>query len=476
MAYQELFSQNFSRGLVTVKPEHLLEEGESPRTDNVDFSRKVGRVTKRRGHSLLYTANVSSIPVTGLFEFVLADGTTKVLASSNDDVYLLTGSGTWTSIHNNASLNGAAVNFTTYNDLCIFVSLNLTTQKYTGTGSSSNLGGTPPSNAKYITSHRNRVWIANTSAGKSRLHYSALDNPEDWTTSGDAGFLDIGKADGEQITGIVSVGSRLVIFKQNSTWVVKNGTPSTFVVEKISSSVGCVAPRTIVAGEKFALFLSNDGVYAANESGVALMSYNIQPDFDSMSNATKSLACAGKLRTQYWLCVDTDSDSVNDTAYVLDYVYGIWSKYTNKKENVFYRRQDGTLISGGQDTDVIRKHDDTMNDNGSAITMVYDTPGLQFGSFLKNKQLHNINVETNTITGKTLVVSHIVDGVTQATTLTLAMDSVGTKDRAILRRRHPPSGSYGRTIRLRFTNSETSADVEIYSWRAGVQERENEDG
>ncbi len=472
----EVTTQNFSRGLVTVKPDHLLEEGETPSCSNIDFSRSVGRLTKRRGYSLLYTALGGTNPVCGLGEFVTAAGVAKVVAAVNNDVYVLSGAGTWTSIFTGA-FAGAAVNFATYNDLLIIVGSAVTTQKWTGAGASANLGGTPPSNVKFVKTHRNRLWMANSSAGKSRLHYSALSNAEDWTTAGDAGFIDVGKDDGEQITGLASVGPFLVIFKQNSTWVLKNGTPTTFTLQKISTSVGCVAPRSIVECEQFALFLSNSGVYAANQSSVALMSYNIQPDFDAMSNATKALAVGGRIRTQYWLSVDTDSDSTNDTAYVLDYVYGIWGKYTNKKETVYLTRQDGTLISGSMDAQaVIRKHDDTSNDNGTAITLTYDSPGYEFDDWVRRKQLHDIVLKTNAIVGKTVTVSHLVDGTLQSNTKVFNLDAALTGNNEVIHKfYHPPDTSYGLNIRIRISNAETSADLEVYGYslRAKMREREN---
>ena len=472
----EISTQNFSRGLVTVKPDHLLEEGESPSCSNIDFSRSVGRLTKRRGYSLLYTALGGSNPVSGLGEFVTSAGVATVVASVNSNVYALSGAGTWTSIFAGA-MAGAAVNFATYNDLLVIVSSAMTTQKWTGSGSTANLLGTPPANVKYVKAHRNRLWMANSSAGASRLHYSALNNAEDWTTAGDAGFIDIGKDDGEQITGLASVGPYMVIFKQNSVWVLKNGTPTTFVVTQISKGVGCVAPRSIVECESFALFLSNSGVYAANQSNVALMSYNVQPDFDSMSNATKALAVGGRLRTQYWLSVDTDANSVNDTAYVLDYVYGIWGKYSNKLEKVYLTRQDGTLISGSMDSQaVIRKHDDTSNDNGSAITFTYDSPGYEFDDWVRRKQLHDIVLKTNAIAGKTVLVSHLIDGTLQANTKTFNLDAVIVGNSQVIHKfYHPPDTSYGLVIRIRISNAETSADLEVYGYslRAKMREREN---
>lgn len=475
--FAEVSTQNFSRGLVTVKPDHLLEEGETPNAVNIDFSRSVGRLTKRRGYSVLYTALGGTNPVCGLTEFVTAAGVATVVAAVNNDVYKLSGAGTWTSIFT-GTFAGTRVNFATFNDLLIIVGGSITTQKWTGSGSSANLGGTPPSNVKYVKTHRNRLWMANSSAGKSRLHYSALGNAEDWTTAGDAGYIDIGKDDGEQITGLASVGPYMVVFKQNSTWVLKNGSPTTFTVTQISKAVGCVAPQSVVECEQFALFLSNSGVYAANQDGVALMSYNIQPDFDSMSNATKALAVGGRIRTQYWLSTDSDADNLNDTAYVLDYVYGIWGKYSNKKENAYYTRQDGTLISGSHDSQaVIRKHDDTTNDNGSAITLTYDSPGYEFDDWARRKQMHDIILKTNAITGKTIVVSHYVDGVLQATTKTFNLDAVIVgNDEVIHKAYHPPDTSYGLNLKIRIQNTETSADLQIMGYSIKVRMRERENG
>lgn len=566
--FAEVSTQNFSRGLVTVKPDHLLEEGESPAVSNVDFSRSVGRITKRRGYSLLQNANLGSgHPVKGLHEYIKASGTGILYSVVDKVIYEMTPASTWTARFTNSgfsvtqieelvttthirvttsSAHGFSVaqviyffggtnatagqvplliagsshavtnvvsstvfdvvyanagvttyiancgsvtasaaatnnnnlghsNFATFNNLCIFVSLQTSTMKSTGS-TFSPLLGTPPANALYIKSHRNRLWIANSSAGNSRVNYSALSNPEDWTTSGDAGFIDIGKDDGEQITGLASVGPNLVVFKQNSTWIIKNGTPTTFVVQRLSATIGCVAPRSVVECESFALYLSNNGVYAVNQNGVALMSYNIQPDFDSMSNATKALASAGRLRSQYWLSVDTDADSINDTAIVLDYVYGAWGKYSNKKESVYYTRQDGTLISGGADTDVVRKQDDTENDNGSAITMTYDSPGYEYGDWVRRKQVHDFIIKTNAVAGKTLVLSHLVDGVLQSSTKTFNLDAVIVgNDEVIHKFYHPPDTTYGLNIRLRLVNSETSAPVQVFgfSTRARMREREN---
>lgn len=458
-------SNDFSEGWVTVLPPHLIGDGATPNVANVDFSESFGRLTKRKGFSV-HTSGTGATPVCGLYEYVQADGDQFLVAAKNDDVYNIT-AGNWsTSILNAAGLNGAHVNFTTFNDLLIIVSVNLTTSKWTGSGSAADLLGTPPSNVKYIDTHKRRVFMANSSAGASRLHFSALDDPEDWTTTNDAGFIDIGLGDGDVITGIKSIGTVLLIFKNRSTWALYGSSPSTYSVRKLSPSVGCVAPKSIVACDKFAIFLSGDGVYSANSDGVALVSYNIKPTIEAIANATKALACAGKYKTQYWLAVDTNADGLNDEVYYLDYVLGVWGRYTNKDESVFYQKQDGTLLSGGSDEDEIRTHDTTDNDDGVAITMTWDTKDFDGGDWVQVKQLQDVIIAAEPISGKNLVIGHLIEGVVQATTLTFDLTPAGSEDKKYFKaRKFPGTGtSKGRYFRIRLTNSETSARIKVYGY------------
>lgn len=458
-------SQNFSQGWVTVLPAHLLDEGSTPNVQNVDFSRSFGRLTKRKGYSVYVSQNTGTADVCGLFQAVYSDGTERLFAASNDDVYEVSNPGTWTSRFNSASMNGAETNFAVFDDLCVFVNVNITTQKIdVNDAASSALGGTPPSNAKYIEPHRGRLFIANTSAGTNRLHFSALDNAEDWTTAGNAGFIDVGVGDGDIITGIKSIGSVLFIFKKWSTWALFGNAPTNFTVRKISASVGCVANKSIVVAENFLIFLGHDGVYAARADGVSLISHNIKPTIEELSDSVKSTACAGKYKSQYWLCIDADADGENDEVYYLDYVLGVWGRYTNKKEKVFCRLRDGSLMSGGDDLDVIRKHDDTNNDNGVAINMVWDTKDMDFDEWVAEKGIDDIMMVAKPIANKTLTISYLLNGILQGTTKSFALDPASTEDKVYLQEAHFPISAFSAYIRFRFSNAETDAPIEIYGY------------
>lgn len=376
-------------------------------------------------------------------------------------------------------------NYTTFDDLCIGVGPAMSTIKSSGSFFSILLG-TPPANANYIESHKDRVFIANHSGGKSRVSYCALDNPEDWTTitgaATDAGYLDVGLDDGDVITGIKSVGSVLMIFKNTSTWVLYGSDPTDFKLRQLSKNIGCVGPRTIVSCDSFCIFLSQLGVYSANADGVTMLSYNIKPTAEGWTQTQRQYAVAGRLNTQYWLAIDEAAASANNTVYYLDYVLGVWGKYTAPSPCVFISRRDGTLMSAsgnissfaGTGTGHVYTHDTGTDDAGTNITAYWFTPDYDFGDWLKVKHPLDMVISAKSISGKTITLTHYVDGVANATTLSFDLTPSGSKDKAFFLKRSFPSTSYGRYFKFKFSNAEAAAAIEIYAFsvRAAIDERQ----
>lgn len=472
----EVINADFSDGLVTVSPPHAIGVGASPAVENVDFSETVGALQKRKGISVEFTELivVGFTAVGGLYQYIQQDGDKFIVASAGDDVYNLTGAGTWTSIFTSAGLDGEDVNFATFKDLLIIVNESITTQKWTGVGATAALLGTPPSNAKFIEIHKGRVWIANTSAGKSRLHFSALNNAEDWTTANDAGFIDISPDDGDQITGLASVGTLLIVFKKLSTHAIYGFKPENFTVRRLSSSVGCRYHRSIVKADAFALFLSDRGIYSASINGVALVSYPVKPTIENLSDTVKGGTAAGRFKSQYWLAYDSDGDGKNDRAYILDYVNGIWTQYTNIKARVFLTKDDGVMLSGGSDKIIVREHNDTNDDEGGAITMKWDSKDYDFGSFVLDKQLLDIAIFAEALSAKNLTVQHLIDGALQADSITVSLTASGSEDK-IMELTDALQSSQGKHIRLRLSNAEVTAPVKVFGYSMLAERRNRQD-
>jgi hypothetical protein len=107
--------------------------------------------------------------------------------------------------------------------------------------------------------------------------------------------------------------------------------------------------------------------------------------------------------------------------------------------------------------------------------MIWDSPDYDGGDWAKVKQAHDLMTAVSPISGKTLTVSHLLNGIVQGTTITQSLTPVSTEDKVYLKRRHFPDASYSPYIRFRFSNNETDAPVKIYGYSSvlNVLERAN---
>lgn len=387
------------------------------------------------------------------------------------------------------------VNFCTFSDLCIAVSPAMTTLKSSGT-TFSPLLGTPPSNAKFIATHKARVFIAHHSVGSSperrnRVSFCAQNNAEDWTTitgaATDAGFIDVGKDDGDVITGMVSLGNVLVVFKNQSTWMIQGSGPDNFTVRPISTRVGCIASNSVVVCDQFAIFLSDLGVYSvtANGNGIVRMSYNIQPSIDSYSRAQRVLASAGRYKTQYWLSIP----AANYDTYVLDYVYGNWTQYGNISSKKYLTRQDGTFLWQTQanfdSTDVMQggigHYDESKGASHAvivqtAVNAIWVSKDYDFDSFVNRKTLHDIVVVAQTMVGENVLITNYLNGLQNATVYTFDLSPATTETIKLFKLgRHFADTQYKNFIKFRFDiiSSANAPAIYGYSATAEVYPREN---
>jgi hypothetical protein len=298
--------QDFQQGLITSRPSHTLPYGGAEYVKNVDFSRRSGRIIKRKGIQS-YFASIGAGSICGLFQFVKTTGTKWDIFAAGSTVYSVTG-GVATARHA-GSMAGKNVNFVMLQNRLLMVSETESTMKWDGiTASFALLLGSPPANGKFICVWQNRVWIANTSAGKSRVHYSNDGNAEDWTTAGAAGFIDINIDDGDEITGMLPVGASLYVFKNRSIYRITGTKPDNFTPLPVILNRGCVSPRSLLSMGSFIVYMSQYGIHSLANDVDGFLSDDIQFDIEDLSAAVKLGAAAGKSKSNYILAIDTDAD------------------------------------------------------------------------------------------------------------------------------------------------------------------------
>lgn len=152
--------------------------------------------------------------------------------------------------------------------------------------------------------------------------------------------IDINKNDGQRVTGLGFFQDVLIVFKENSIYQLYFNASNGFVVERISSSYGCVAHGSIASVENDCYFLTDKGVYVLGN----------EPNFyaairtNELSSRVKTLlqrvnpAQYAKCRSyyyddRYFLSVPLDSNTDCNAMIVYDRRFYAWAHWDNIAAN-----------------------------------------------------------------------------------------------------------------------------------------------
>lgn len=272
-----------------------------------------------------------------------------------------------------------------------------TPRYWTGAGGvvswTASVGSVP--NGKYIEYAANRVWIAGTVSNPSRLYFSDLGDPRSWTGTN---VVDLDPNDGQTITGIARVGANLIVFKQSKTYLIYD--LDTGANRAISTSVGCVAPRSIAEGPGGIFFLSEDqGVFQTNGSRLESISDNILPTFESITDSAKGLAAGIFFNDHYYLSCAVDSSLTNNITLDYDITTQSWWKHSNTANQFILWRptltSDMQLYAVKATGTVLDKcyQAGVYQDNGNDFTTSWTGPWLAFKEPYRHKRVRQIHIE-----------------------------------------------------------------------------------
>lgn len=211
-----------------------------------------------------------------------------------------------------------------------------------------NPGSVP--NGKYVVQWQGRLWVAGVTGFGSRLYYSDIANPFSWTATNTADF---DTADGEDITGIGTVGSYLLIFKRSKVWVVYDVDPTLGPLNRVvSRNVGCCSHRSIVETPKGTMFLTPDrGVWITNGSRVEDLSIKVRPSF-KLNNALEQQAVGAFYKNHYYVTFPSyAATAANDLMMDYDLAFESWWKHSCAMQDMTLWRSSttsGTSLYGAR--------------------------------------------------------------------------------------------------------------------------------
>jgi len=273
-----------------------------------------------------------------------------------------------------------------------------------------------PKKAKFGLVHKNRLWLFNfPETSTSMFWYSNINkimDTVDWQTNGVDNIEYVKYDDGFGITGVGTVSDNIVVFKENTAYLIYGDIPN-IIIKQLNIDVGCLASRSIAQWENGVFFLSKIGIHftrgAVAETPIAFTVDNIQTDnlatkilplFNNLNKEYLKNAIGVVWNDRYFCAVPTYDSIVNNVLLVLDYRLGWWSywippepitdMFVDPVENVFYIGTTGGNVRL-QTTRSFEINEEMLEDN-KEIKNRYDTGYMDLGIPNTRKRLREIQV------------------------------------------------------------------------------------
>lgn len=385
---------NIGGGVNQSLPPFDLHDNEATDCNNVD-SKKFPAINVRAGRS--QHSSIAGVPrMLGQREnneILVVDGTTLKYWNGTSYVTLKTGlSAEW----------GKVEDFVTGQATFSIFSNGIERYKIDGTTVTA-LGQFPTS--RLFTVHKGRAYALY----KNELHYSALNDPTDFYTTGEtgAGTIVVTNAKGDS-TAVVGFGNHVVIFSYYSMHELWGSGPDYYELRDISYEIGCWAIRAIKEIKGVLYWYGRGNIFAYDGGGLPIpVGDNVK---DYLARATSGYyhkAVAGSDGQRYYLSIAIDGATENNITLVYDTKEGTWypenggfADFTELNNDLY-----GVTISGK----IVKINSTSTDDNGTPIAWYVTSKPFNEGNLSEKKNWKNINLIVDCPVGSTLYVSLSTD-------------------------------------------------------------------
>ncbi len=170
--------------------------------------------------------------------------------------------------------------------------------------------------------HQQRMFGAGP-ANPSLLFYSKLGLPEAFSA---LTYEGVAQDDGSVITAIHSAHQLLLVFKQNSTWILVGDDPTSWSLRLLDPEIGCLSPRSVVTVEGVTYWWSDQGpvqwdgaASSIRVIGTPLLAPTLSKDAVNSAQLDKVVAAADVTTQQLLFALPTTGVTRNDM--ILPFAY-----------------------------------------------------------------------------------------------------------------------------------------------------------
>ena len=163
--------------------------------------------------------------------------------------------------------------------------------------------------------YKNRVYACDQVNEPYRLRFSAINQPQDWSTALGGGFIPIGEDRGDPIVSLVVHADYLFVLKRSSMWRFWVDYYNNPYMEQVNGAAGCIAPQMVCAYKDAIYYGSDEGLislYGADSDCVtSKISRDIMPDPQYLWAAQAVVSSQGH-DTRLWVTYLRDKEIVQD--------------------------------------------------------------------------------------------------------------------------------------------------------------------
>ena len=283
----------------------------------------------------------------------------------------------------------------------------------------------PPDGAgKYLGTYNGQLVMAGNPDFPFRVYLSNNFDGEDWS-NGNATSFDLDyDGDPAGVTAIFpQLEGRLYIATRRNIYELTGLDISTFAVRKVTSGIGCVGHRTVVATPNDILFASDRGVHSlkkiivSDQTEINFISRPIQKLWTELlaSNLLyQAQAAFEETANLYVLSVPSSGQLTNDTILVYNVNFNLWTLWTDVDARSLERLllNDKQYVLAGREDGQISFLDSTLNtDFGEGFSARFKTGKLfPGGDITSEKMFKSLTILCSATQKSTVDVSWEIDG------------------------------------------------------------------
>lgn len=359
----------------------------SPDTLNTVYD-TVKSVGTRKGYTKVLTTPTPAAN-SGIREYYQSNGTKQLVYGAGQFLYRYDNAG------GSVQLTGSQGSFTAgtqwsfdvYQDQLYAANGVDPLQVYNGTSYNNDTAASFTVNAanvavtpQFIKFHKNRLYCANKNS--SILYFADAANPSSFPVNN---FIQINTNDGQNITGIDVLLDSLIVFKDNSIFIITGeplGAGNTTTIgnlqlRKANSDVGCVAFRTIQKVGSQLMFAHSSGIYSFQNYSTQLISQRVNLTFKNAMNPgflSSMWGLYSPAEKKYLLGYPSSVSTTPDQVIVFDLLekeFSIWDHFpASCAANYRFSGQVDSVVFGdpnkGNIYQAFQGYADIAGDNGTA--------------------------------------------------------------------------------------------------------------